>query len=52
MYAVKCYRDNGSQFGDTDYFNNFDDAYTFAEDMARDLLVDIITPSGVTVCLN
>lgn len=52
MYAVKCYDADGMQFGDTDYFNTLDDANAFAEDMADDFLVDIVTPNGTVICVN
>ena len=52
MYAVKCYNAYGEQFGETDYFDTFDEANAFAEDMACDYLVDIVTPNGKTICVN
>ena len=53
MYAVKCYEYDGTQFGETDYFDNFDEAYEFASEMGDiDYLVDIITPNGRTICVN
>lgn len=51
MYAVKCYNADGTQFGDADYFDNLDDANAFAEDMASDFLVDIVTPNGTVICI-
>lgn len=52
MYAVKCYNAYGEQFGETDYFDNLDDANAFAEDMADDFLVDIVTPNGKIICVS
>jgi hypothetical protein len=52
MYAVKCYDADGMQFGEADYFNTLDDANAFAEDMADNFLVDIVTPNGTIICIN
>ena len=53
MYTVECYTEDGLLLDDTvDKFDNFDDAYEFAEDMASDVIfVNIVTPNGRTVCL-
>ena len=53
MYTVKCYYENGELIDNGDTFDNLDDAYEFAEEMATDsILVDIITPNGRTICVN
>lgn len=52
MYAVKCYKDDGTQFGEADHFDTFDDANAYAKEMAEIFLVDIITPNGRTICIN
>jgi hypothetical protein len=52
MYEVRCYNANGTQFGESDYFNTIDDAFAFAEDMTDQFLVDVITPNGKTICMN
>lgn len=52
MYAVKCYNANGEQFGDTDYFDAFDEASAFADEMAEYYLVDIVLPNGKTICAD
>ena len=52
MYTVKCYNDDGTQFGEADDFEIFDDAVEYANEMAEIFLVDIVTPNGKTICVN
>ena len=52
MCAVKCYNDDGMQFGEADNFETFDDAVAYAKEMAEIFLVDIVTPNGRTICVN
>ena len=53
MFGVDIYYPNGVQLGDTDYFDTFDEACAFADDMVEDgdYLADIIMPNGKIICV-
>jgi hypothetical protein len=54
MFGVNIYRPNGVQFGETDYFDTFDEACEFADDMVEDgnYLADIVMPNGKIICVD
>jgi hypothetical protein len=52
MYAVKCYDARDIELPETDYFDTFDEACVFADEMAEYYLVDIVMPNGKIICAN
>ena len=53
MFGVALYHNNGIQFGDTDYFDDFNEVCEFADGMVEDgnFLADIIMPNGKIICV-
>jgi hypothetical protein len=54
MFGVNIYHLNGVQIGETDYFDTFDDACEYADDIVEYgyYLADIVMPNGKIICVN